>query len=532
MLQNDVKTVLVIDDDLIIRKLISFHLKKNDFTVHLANSSDEGFSFLSTTSIDLVLCDVGMEGMDGYTFCKKVRENEKYRTLPFIFVSANTSIEDKEKALAVGADDYITKPFNVQELILKVRALIRRTEILTLYGQKNLNKPLQENRSEEDTSGNGENKVLLVDDDPSLSRLFHYNLTKAGYVCKTAENGKEGFEIAKTFFPDVIVSDIMMPEMDGFEFRKILLEHNELKSVPFIFLTAKGAEEDILDGYDLGITDYIIKTSGPRVVVAKVTAILNSIGKIKQKMVSDLHKAADGLRVKVVSDTLPILPGFEICQWHQPFQGIPGGDFIDYFEVESNRLIVILGDVMGKKWNAWYFAVAYAGYIRSAIRVALQNTTSYSPKELMEQVNSIIYNDSKISEVFSTLSVLLLDANAKIIRYCGAGDLPVFYRSIISKTTIPVSSNGLLLGFSDNGFYDEQVFHVQNGDELVLITDGIIESRNENGEQFGTNRLLGLIDSLKDGDDSIEVIKREFLSYTNNKCEDDISLINIKIKKG
>ena len=68
----------------------------------------------------------------------------------------------------------------------------------------------------------------------------------------------------------IIVSDIMMPKIDGFEFRKMLLKDNMLRDIPFIFLTAKNTEDDILGGYDLGITDYVVKTAGPKVVVAKV----------------------------------------------------------------------------------------------------------------------------------------------------------------------------------------------------------------------------------------------------------------------
>ena len=71
-----------------------------------------------------MLCDVSMDEMDGFTFCQKVRENENHRVLPFVFVTAKTSLEDKSKALESGGDDIITKPFDVDELLLKVQALI------------------------------------------------------------------------------------------------------------------------------------------------------------------------------------------------------------------------------------------------------------------------------------------------------------------------------------------------------------------------------------------------------------------------
>ena len=142
-------------------------------------------------------------------------------------------------------------------------------------------------------SENSQQKILLVEDEPNIAMLFKYNLTKAGYLCETANNGKVGFEKVAEFQPDLIISDIMMPEVDGFEFRKMLLADSELAKIPFIFLTAKGSEEDILNGYDMDIEEYIIKTSSPRIVLAKIAAVLKVKAKEREKAVEEVHQAAD-----------------------------------------------------------------------------------------------------------------------------------------------------------------------------------------------------------------------------------------------
>jgi CheY-like chemotaxis protein len=85
---SDKKSILVIDDDITIRKLISHHLNLHDYKVFLAANTDEGFNQLYNNNIDLVLCDIIMDKMDGFTFCQLVRENENYRSLPFVFVTA------------------------------------------------------------------------------------------------------------------------------------------------------------------------------------------------------------------------------------------------------------------------------------------------------------------------------------------------------------------------------------------------------------------------------------------------------------
>ncbi|MCH7516763.1 MAG: response regulator [Bacteroidetes bacterium] len=514
------KTVLIIDDDITIRKLLSHNLKAHDFKTFEADSADEGFNYLENNNIDLVLCDVTLGKMDGFTFCKKVRENESYKLIPFIFVTAKNSYEDKTRALEVGGDDIITKPFDVNELILKVKTVQKRSDIYKLYGvKKNLNNTFQKKSF----------KILLVDDDTSLSQAFRYNLQKAGFECKSAESGKEGLEILMSFKPDIIISDIMMPNMNGFEFRNYILERTELKSIPFIFLTAKSEEQDILDGYEQDIADYVIKTEGPKVIVAKVKAIINSLSKERQKVVSELHEAADSLRIKVVPDNLPEFGGFKIKQWHLPFEGIPGGDFIDYFNIDDEHLAIVLGDVMGKKWGAWYFAFAYAGFVRSALRSVLQSSQRYSPSAILSEVNKSVYKDAKVSEVFSTISILILDNKNLTASYTGAGDLPLVYKNSSDNTVKRIQSKGMLLGFSEDGAYEDTLINLNKSDSLLLTTDGIIETRNASDEQFGSKRLLERIQSLTNGQDELEVIKEGITEFSGGNFGDDISLISITV---
>ena len=136
MNNNEKNIILVIDDDVVIRKLLRHHLDKNNYQVIEAAGPEEGMEHLADNSIDLVLCDVTMEGMDGFTFCRKVRENENYRAIPFVFVTAKNTMEDKSMALEAGGDDIITKPFDVNDLLIKVKALIKRTAIYKIYGIK------------------------------------------------------------------------------------------------------------------------------------------------------------------------------------------------------------------------------------------------------------------------------------------------------------------------------------------------------------------------------------------------------------
>ena len=513
------KNVLIIDDDITIRKLLSHHLKTNSFRTMEAESAEDGLQCLEGNPIDLVLCDVTLGKTDGFTFCKQVRSNENYRLIPFIFVTAKNTFEDKSRALEVGGDDIITKPFDVDDLILKVKSLMKRSEIYKLYGvKKNLSNSFEKKSF----------KIFLVDDDAGLSKIFKYNLEKAGFECKTAQSGAEALEVLKSYVPDVIISDIMMPQMNGYDFRKKILEMDNLKTIPFIFLTAKGNEQDILDGYEYDITDYVLKTEGPKIIVAKVKAIIKSLSKERQKIVSELHQAADSLRVKVVPDNPPAFNGFSIRHWHVPFEGIPGGDYIDYYQIDENHLAVVLGDVMGKKWGAWYFAFAYAGYVRSALRGVFQSAKVYSPSAILDDVNRSVYKDAKVSEVFSTVSVVILDNKNLTASYTGAGDLPLFLKRKSNESAENIRSKGTLLGFSAEGEYEDIIINLEKGDILFLTTDGIIESRNADNQQFSSARLIEQM-SLSNHQSQFDHIIEDFKKFTGGHFEDDISLIGVEV---
>ena len=232
--------------------------------------------------------------------------------------------------------------------------------------------------------------------------------------------------------------------------------------------------------------------------------------------------------VKVVPEVASSFKGYDIKQWHVPYQGIPGGDFIDYFVLDENNIAVILGDVMGKKWGAWYFAFAYAGYVRSALRIVLQTAKEYKASEILQQVNNSVYQDAKISEVFATLSILILNNETKTVKYSGAGDLPIFYKPADSNQVKKIQSAGRLLGFAAEGDYDEVTIDFKQNDLLYLITDGILESRNSAGEQFGVNGLENLIKNITSTEDAIQKIQDEFGAFTGNQFEDDVSLIAIR----
>jgi len=115
--------------------------------------------------------------------------------------------------------------------------------------------------------------ILLVDDEPDILEFLKYNLQKEGYNVSVAGNGKLGIEIAKKEHPDLIILDIMMPEMDGIETCRLLRELPEFKETMIVFLTARNEDYSQIAGFDVGADDFIIKPVKPRVLLSRINAL-------------------------------------------------------------------------------------------------------------------------------------------------------------------------------------------------------------------------------------------------------------------
>ena len=117
-------------------------------------------------------------------------------------------------------------------------------------------------------------KILVVDDEEDILELLRYNLLREGYNVSCAASGEEALRLAQSEIPDLLVLDLMLPGIDGLEVTKILKNDSRTRDIPIVMLTAKGEEADIVAGLELGADDYITKPFSPRVLVARVRAVL------------------------------------------------------------------------------------------------------------------------------------------------------------------------------------------------------------------------------------------------------------------
>ena len=127
-------------------------------------------------------------------------------------------------------------------------------------------------------------KILVVDDDPDIVEILRYNLSLAGYEVKAASNGKEAIKKAKIFIPEIILLDVMMPEMDGIEACRLLREIPSLNNTRIIFLSARNEDYTQLSAFDAGADDYISKPVKPKILLKKISSIFKRIHKKENKI--------------------------------------------------------------------------------------------------------------------------------------------------------------------------------------------------------------------------------------------------------
>ncbi len=212
-------TVLVIDDEAAVRDLMQRFLTKEGFRVVTAHGGEEGLRQARELRPDAITLDVMMPGMDGWAVLSALKADPDVADIPVVML---TIVDDKNLGYALGASDYLTKP-------------IDRERLVTVLKQYRRDRP-----------------VLVVDDDVAVRHLFRRFLEPEGYAVVEAENGRVALERLREVSPSVILLDLMMPEMDGFDFAAELRRHEVWREIPIIVITARDLSRDDherLNGY-------------------------------------------------------------------------------------------------------------------------------------------------------------------------------------------------------------------------------------------------------------------------------------------
>jgi phosphoserine phosphatase RsbU/P len=374
--------------------------------------------------------------------------------------------------------------------------------------------------------------VLLVDDAPANIQIVN-SILKDIYKIRIATSGAKALELAKvTPTPDLILLDVMMPEMDGYEVCTQLKLRSETRDIPVIFLTGQTNVDEETRGFDVGAVDYIHKPFSPAVVKARVQTHLVLRG-IREQLAQQLLtiqnelETARQIQLSILPSEIPKIEGLDIAARYVPMTSV-AGDFYDFIVVDEKPIGILVADVSGHGMPA--------ALIASMLKIALsaQGAHAADPAQVLAGLNQMLCG--KFQYQYVTAAYLFVDMQKRTLTYACAGHTPLLLWGGSSKGVRDVAENGLVLGKFPFATYSSVELPLTAGDRALLYTDGISETTNLAGVQFGINcfkQFLGTEQSTSAdqfADRLLEELSRWSDRGSAEDLDDDITMVAIHVK--
>ena len=376
----------------------------------------------------------------------------------------------------------------------------------------------------------GEKKTVLVVDDAPANLQIVNSILKDDYKIRVATSGAKALVLVKVQpLPDLILLDVVMPEMDGYEVCGILKATPEARDIPVIFLTGKTEADDETKGFDMGAVDYIHKPFLAAVVKARVHTHLmlrEAREQLSRQLIaikSELEMARK-IQLAILPHATPKIMGLEIAACFVPM-GSVAGDFYDFLVVDEKHVGVLIADATGHGLPA--------ALIASMLQMALaaQFAHASQPARVLAGLNQALYG--KFTTHFVTAAYIFLDMELGTMKYAGAGHPPLLLWRSSTRKTAELEENGMVLGLFEDATYDEIEVTMEPGDKVVLYTDGILEASNSSQELYGADRFKRFleINSSRGADEFSEALLNELSLWSGQPRgqgqKDDITLLTV-----
>ncbi len=380
------------------------------------------------------------------------------------------------------------------------------------------------------TEAGGKKLLLLVDDAPANIQIANAIL-KDDYRVRVATSGAKALELVRTRpVPDLILLDVGMPEMDGYEVCERLKADPETREIPVIFLTGKTDAEDETRGFAVGAVDYIHKPFLPAIVKARVQthlALREARAQLSRQLSaiqSELAMARE-MQLAILPREAPRVEGIEIAARYVPMTSV-AGDLYDFIPLDEKRFGVLVADVSGHG--------VPAALVASMLKMAFasQAPNASDPAQVLRGLNQALCG--KMDRHFVTAAYLFVDCEKGTIDYAGAGHPPILVYSRSGSNARALQQNGLFLGMFPAAKYSAIRIPIAAGDRCVVYTDGISEACNPKGEEFGVDGLQSLVEAEPDlpsdafADRVLEAVKAWTGRPSGEGHDDDITLLVIR----
>jgi serine phosphatase RsbU (regulator of sigma subunit) len=399
--------------------------------------------------------------------------------------------------------------------------------------------------------------ILLVDDQPNNLFALEATLEGLGQNLVKARSGPEALKCLLVDHFAVILMDVLMPGMDGFETAALIRQREKTQRTPIIFLTAVGnSDVHMFKGYSVGAIDYLFKPVVPEILKCKVSAFVDlfkkseevkrqaeqlreierqeherKLSEAKQRWESERHRiavaVAHQIQQKLFPAESPACPGFDIYGASHPAEAT-GGDYFDFIPMLSSRIGIVIGDVSGHGLGPSLLMAATRAYLR-----ALALTYS-GVADILSLTNCALAADTAHNH-FVTLILARLDPQTRSFVYSNAGHPPAYILDSEGRVKTSLESSTIPLGIEpDMEFPADCEIVLEPGELVLLLTDGIVESSAPNGNLFGMERALDVV-RAKQNQSAREIVQslahevRQFIQF--QPCADDITAIVIKVSR-
>ena len=329
--------------------------------------------------------------------------------------------------------------------------------------------------------------ILLVDDNPTnLQMLFQVLEKSVGCKLLVAKNGETALTIARKTRPDLILLDIMMPGIDGFEVCRRLKADPATLSIPVIFLSALDETADKVKGLQLGAVDYVSKPFQAEEVVARVNTHLtiHRLNREVQNRRDQLEhelKVVSELQRELLPENLPCMRGLKLAV-HYDTSRYAGGDYYDVVELPDGRCGLLVADSEGHSAPATVMMAMTCALFRSCPDLHDQ------PDKVLDFINTNLCKVNKKSFVSALYAVY--DHHRRILRVARAGHpVPVLFRPAEVKARQMPCDGVFMMGFDPYDQIPVTDIRLEPGDRVLLYTDGVSERFNPDQQPYGEERL-------------------------------------------
>ena len=289
--------ILLVEDNEMNQDMLTRRLLRRGYEVVCAMDGQTGVDMASSEMPDLILMDMSLPIMDGWAATRRLKTDDRTRSIPIIALTAHAMVGDLQKSMDAGCDDYDTKPVELARLLSKIEILLAtnkngeltpdafaQPEIIAVTKVAATVAPqttpiLAPIRSIDPTAAT----ILIVDDIETNRDMLGRRLERAGYTTILAAGGKEGLEIIDRQPIDLVLLDIMMPDFNGIETLQAIRAKYSMAQLPVIMATAKDRSEDMLQAFELGANDYVTKPIDLPIVLARIQSHLRLIQSARQE---------------------------------------------------------------------------------------------------------------------------------------------------------------------------------------------------------------------------------------------------------